>query len=148
MYFYIYFLHFSFFKNFLYFSNFSFYFSILHIFSKKLDFSSIFNSYFLLLNFYFLHFRIKIRLHVDIYVFYFCSFFDILILILKNGLKKCIVKLCNIYNVSPSFILKDYIKVSDTEFINDSLTGYNTLSDYEKELIIELIRFMNSKKLK
>ena len=65
-----------------------------------------------------------------------------------KGSLDTLVKLCNIYNVSPSFILKDYIKISDNDFINDSLTGYNTLSDYEKELIIELIHFMNSKKLK
>lgn len=65
-----------------------------------------------------------------------------------KGSLDTLVKLCNIYNVSPSFILKDYIKISDTDFINDSLTGYNTLPDYEKELIIELIHFMNSKKLK
>lgn len=65
-----------------------------------------------------------------------------------KGSLDTLVKLCNIYNVSPSFILKDYMKISDSDFINDSLTGYNTLYDYEKELIVELIHFMNSKKVK
>lgn len=65
-----------------------------------------------------------------------------------KGSLDTLVKLCNIYKVSPSFILRDYISISDVEFINDSLSGYNKLSNYEKDLVVELIHFMNSKKAK
>ncbi len=58
------------------------------------------------------------------------------------------VKLCNIYRVSPSFILKDYIQFKENKYINNSLVGYNKLNKDEKELIEELIKFMNARKTK
>lgn len=53
-----------------------------------------------------------------------------------------LVKLCNIYNVSPSYILSDYINVKDIS-IDDSLIGFTNLSKHDKNIIIALIRIMN-----
>lgn len=55
------------------------------------------------------------------------------------------VRLCNIYNVTPSFVLQDYIKAKESAS-NKELVGYNNLNDYEKEIIKNLIQFMNSRK--
>ncbi len=56
------------------------------------------------------------------------------------------VKLCNVYNVTPSYVLEDYIHFKGSEYIDESIAGYNSLSDYEKDIVIELISFMNTKK--
>lgn len=53
-----------------------------------------------------------------------------------------LVKLCNIYNVSPSYILNDYINVKDTN-TDDDLIGFYNLDKHDKNIIIELIRIMN-----
>lgn len=55
------------------------------------------------------------------------------------------VKLCNIYNVSPSFVLKDYI-IYENSSSDVELIGYNNLNNYEKAIIKNLIQFMNSQK--
>ena len=47
-----------------------------------------------------------------------------------KGSLDTLVKLCNIYNVTPTFILK----------------GYYNLSDYEKKVVLNIIKFMNSQK--
>ena len=56
------------------------------------------------------------------------------------------VKICNIYSVSPSYILKDYINVTDDQYQNAFISGYNKLNDTDKEIINELIRLMNKRK--
>ena len=55
-----------------------------------------------------------------------------------KGSLDTLVKLCNVYNVTPTFILKDYI--------DPSLIGYYNLSDYEKKVVLNIIKFMNSQK--
>ena len=58
-----------------------------------------------------------------------------------------LIKLCNIYNVTPSYILKDYINAYDSN-IDDTFIGFYNLTDYEKNIIRNLIHFMNQNKLK
>lgn len=58
-----------------------------------------------------------------------------------------LIKLCNVYNVTPSYILKDYINTYDSD-LDDTFVGYYNLSDYEKNIIRNLIHFMNQNKLK
>ena len=58
-----------------------------------------------------------------------------------------LVKLCNIYHVTPTFILKDYLNTTQLEY-DDKLVGFNNLDSKEKEIIIKLIEFMNSQKNK
>lgn len=58
-----------------------------------------------------------------------------------------LVKLCNIYQVTPTFILKDYLNTTQLEY-DDQLIGFSHLSPKEKEIILKLIEFMNSQKNK
>lgn len=58
-----------------------------------------------------------------------------------------LVKLCNIYHVTPSFVLKDYLNTTRLEY-DDKLIGFTNLTAKEKEIIIKLIEFMNSQKNK
>lgn len=56
-----------------------------------------------------------------------------------------LIKLCNIYNVTPTFILQDYLKTSEIEMDNN-LIGYYNLSDFEKGVVKNLITYLNSQK--
>lgn len=58
-----------------------------------------------------------------------------------------LVKLCNLYHVTPSFVLKDYLNTTKLEY-DDNLIGFTHLLPQEKEVIIKLIEFMNSQKNK
>lgn len=58
-----------------------------------------------------------------------------------------LVKLCNIYHVTPSFVLKDYLNTTQLEY-DDKLIGFTNLTPKEKEIIIKLIEFMNSQRTK
>lgn len=57
-----------------------------------------------------------------------------------------LVKLCNLYEVTPTFILQDYLKINTDLKIDSNIIGYYSLSDTDKQIIIKLIEFMNSKK--
>ncbi len=58
-----------------------------------------------------------------------------------------LIKLCNIYNVTPSYILKDYINAYEFN-LDDTFVGFYNLNDYEKSIIRNLIHFMNQNKTK
>lgn len=62
-----------------------------------------------------------------------------------KGSLDTLVKLCNLYNVTPTFVLRDYLNINDFN-IDKNLVGYYSLSDDEKSIIQNLIRFMNSEK--
>lgn len=62
-----------------------------------------------------------------------------------KGSLDTLVKLCNIYHVSPSYILKDYI--NSPEYITaNTISGFHLLEDEEKDIIMHLIQYMNEKK--
>lgn len=63
-----------------------------------------------------------------------------------KGSLDTLVKLCNLYHVSPTYVLKDYINTADTRNINDIIVGFSHLEDNEKDIIRELIVYMNAKK--
>lgn len=63
-----------------------------------------------------------------------------------KGSLDTLVKLCNLYHVSPTYVLKDYINTADTRNINDIIIGFSHLEDSEKDIIRELIVYMNAKK--
>lgn len=56
------------------------------------------------------------------------------------------VKLCNIYHITPTYILQDYLDLKDEFRIDANLIGYYELSNRDKEIISELIKHMNTKK--
>ena len=62
-----------------------------------------------------------------------------------KGSLDTLVKLCNLYNVTPTFILQDYLRVTEIPFDNN-IIGYYNLSEYEKGIVSNLIKYMNSQK--
>lgn len=54
-----------------------------------------------------------------------------------------LVKLCNLYNVTPTIILQDYLNLSDSKPDN-TLTGFYSLDNHDKEIIRKLIQYMNN----
>ena len=56
-----------------------------------------------------------------------------------------LIKLCNLYHVTPTFVLKDYLNTTQLDY-DDKLIGFNNLNLQEKEIIIKLIEFMNHQK--
>lgn len=57
-----------------------------------------------------------------------------------------LVKLCNIYNITPTYVLKDYLKNSANLELDSGLIGFYNLSEDEKEIVRQLISFMNKRK--
>lgn len=57
-----------------------------------------------------------------------------------------LVKFCNIYHVTPTFILQEYLENVDIPF-DQSLIGFYNLSDDDKDIVRELIKFMNKRKM-
>ncbi|MDO5555628.1 MAG: helix-turn-helix transcriptional regulator [Clostridia bacterium] len=55
------------------------------------------------------------------------------------------IKLCNLYEVTPTFILQNYLKINEDLQIDPNLIGFYSLSCKDKEIILQLIKFMNSK---
>ena len=56
-----------------------------------------------------------------------------------------LINLCNMYKVSPTFILRDYLSSENVEF-DESLLGFHNLNSSEKAVIKKLITFMNENK--
>lgn len=56
-----------------------------------------------------------------------------------------LVKLCNLYNVTPTLVLKDYLCTSDNN-LDNSIRGFNNLEENEKNIIRKLIEYMNTNK--
>lgn len=57
-----------------------------------------------------------------------------------------LVKFCNIYHVTPTFILQEYLENVDLPF-DQSLIGFYNLSEDDKDIIRELIQYMNKRKI-
>lgn len=64
-----------------------------------------------------------------------------------KGSLDTLVRLCNIYKITPTYVLKDYLNSSDFNQ-DDRLIGFYDLTKKEKEIIVKLIEFMNFKKEK
>ncbi len=58
-----------------------------------------------------------------------------------------LVKLCNLYHVTPTFVLKDYLNTTQLEY-DDELIGFTYLTPTEKDIIIKIIEYMNHEKNK
>ncbi len=62
-----------------------------------------------------------------------------------KGSLDTLVRLCNIYHVTPTYVLRDYLNTSD--YKEDSqLVGFYRLSKKEREVVLKLIEFMNARK--
>lgn len=54
-----------------------------------------------------------------------------------------LVKLCNIYHITPTYVLQDYLEITDDFKIDPNLIGFYELSEHDKCIILELIQYMN-----
>ncbi len=64
-----------------------------------------------------------------------------------KGSLTTLVKLCNIYKVTPTVVLKEYLTISDPQ-IDDSIAGFNNLNENEKDIVRKLVQYMNYTKKK
>lgn len=62
-----------------------------------------------------------------------------------KGSVDTLVKLCNIYHLTPTYILQDYLEIKEDFKIDPDLIGFYDLSDNDKKVIVELIQYMNKK---
>lgn len=62
-----------------------------------------------------------------------------------KGSLDTLVKLCNIYHITPTYVLKDFLNSSDIVF-DDAFIGFYNLNENEKDIVKQLISFMNKKK--
>lgn len=62
-----------------------------------------------------------------------------------KGSLNTLVSLCNIYHITPTYVLKEYLNTSDYKE-DIQLVGFYRLSKKEKQLVLKLIEFMNSTK--
>lgn len=54
-----------------------------------------------------------------------------------------LIKLCNIYHVTPTHVLQDYLDLSKEMKIHPDLIGFYQLKEHDKKVVIELIQYMN-----
>lgn len=57
-----------------------------------------------------------------------------------------LVKLCNIYHITPTYVLQDYLKLEKEYKIDPDLIGFYELDRRDQETILALIRYMNINK--
>lgn len=58
------------------------------------------------------------------------------------------IKLCNLYEVTPTHILQNYLKINEDLKTDPDLIGFYSLDNKNKETIIKLIQFMNDREEK
>ena len=59
-----------------------------------------------------------------------------------KGSLDTLVKLCNIYCITPTYVLKEYLNSVDLE-IDNTLSGFSKLDSKEKNIIRHLVLYMN-----
>lgn len=55
-----------------------------------------------------------------------------------------LVKLCNIYHITPTYVLQDYLNSEDVK-MDSGLIGFYQLSESDKDLVRQLIHYMNKR---
>ncbi len=51
-----------------------------------------------------------------------------------------LVKLCNIYHITPTYVLQNYLELTDDYKVDANIIGFYKLSEHDKQVITELIR--------
>ena len=59
-----------------------------------------------------------------------------------------LVKLCNIYHITPTYVLQEYLELKDEFKIDPDLIGFYKLDRREQEVVLALIQYMNITKNK
>lgn len=60
------------------------------------------------------------------------------------GSIKTLINLCNIYEITPTYILQNYLNIDKDLKIDSELIGYYSLNKRDRDLIIKMIEQMNS----
>ncbi len=55
-----------------------------------------------------------------------------------------LVKLCNIYHITPTYVLQEFLNSEDIK-VDSNLIGFYQLSEDEQDIIKQLIHYMNKK---
>ncbi|MBE5820628.1 MAG: helix-turn-helix transcriptional regulator [Clostridiales bacterium] len=58
------------------------------------------------------------------------------------GSLSTLIKLCNLYEVTPTVVLQEYLNIKDDYKIDTDLIGYYSLNKNQKQIILKLINFM------
>ena len=56
-----------------------------------------------------------------------------------------LVKLCNIYHITPTYVLREFLNSEDIK-VDSNLIGFYQLSEDEQDIIKQLIHYMNKKR--
>lgn len=56
-----------------------------------------------------------------------------------------LVKLCNIYHITPTYLLQDFLNSEDVK-VDSELIGFYQLSKEDQDIIKQLIHYMNKRK--
>ena len=62
-----------------------------------------------------------------------------------KGSVDTLVKLCNIYHITPTYVLQDYLELKNDYKIDPNIIGFYELSEHDKQVITELIRIYEQK---
>ena len=54
-----------------------------------------------------------------------------------------LVKLCNIYHITPTFVLQDYLTLTEEYKLDPDLIGFYELERRDQEVILALIQYLN-----
>lgn len=61
------------------------------------------------------------------------------------GSIRTFIKLCNLYEVTPTYILQNYLDINKDLKIDPNLIGFYSLDNKDKNTIIKLIQYMNNR---
>lgn len=54
-----------------------------------------------------------------------------------------LVKLCNIYHITPTYVLQEYLDLNQEYKLDPDLIGYYELERRDQEIVLALIQYMN-----
>ena len=54
-----------------------------------------------------------------------------------------LVKLCNIYHITPTYVLQEYLDLNQEYKLDPDLIGYYKLERHDQEIVLALIQYMN-----
>lgn len=65
----------------------------------------------------------------------------------SKGSIDTLVKLCNLYRVTPTFVLQNYLNTTDS-YSDNLIKGFSALTEEEKSFVINLINYINQDRKK
>ena len=63
-----------------------------------------------------------------------------------KGSINTLVKLCNIYKITPTYVLQEYLDIPSDFRVDPDLMGFYDLEENNRDIILQLIQYMNKKR--